>query len=119
MNACPNCHAEERQVKNGRNKSGSVRMRCQHCGRKYTPEPNLQGYPEAIRQQAVRMSLDGVNYRRIARMLKVDHKSVMNWVKAYTDQLAAPALPEEKPLHVVEMDELFTFVGKKRTGSTS
>lgn len=67
----------------------------------------------------MRMSLDGVNYRRIARTLKVDHKSVMNWVKAYTDQLPDAALPEAKPLHVVEMDELFTFVGKKRTGSTS
>ena len=119
MNSCPRCHAEDRQVKNGRNKSGSVRMRCQQCGRKYTPEPSLHGYPDAIREQAVRMSLDGVNYRRIARMLKVDHKSVMNWVKAHTDQLPAAALPEAKPLHVVEMDELFTFVGKKRTGFTS
>lgn len=94
-------------------------MRCQQCGRKYTPEPSLHGYPDAIREQAVRMSLDGMNYRRIARMLKVDHKSVMNWVKAHTDQLPAAALPEARPLHGVEMDELFTFVGKKRTGFTS
>jgi cell division protein FtsW len=29
-------------------------MRCQQCGRKYTPEPSLHGYPDAIREQAVR-----------------------------------------------------------------
>ena len=118
MNQCPYCHADDRQVKNGKNPSGSVRLRCQHCGRKYTPEPTLHGYPETLRQQAVKLSLDGMNYRRIARQLKVDHKSVMNWVKAYADQLPAAALPVEQPLHVVEMDELYTFVGKKRIGST-
>ena len=119
MNSCPKCHAQDRQVKNGKNQSGSVRLRCQYCGRKYTPEPTEHGYAQAIREQAVRMSVDGMNYRRIARLLKVDHKSVMNWVKALADQLPAAALPEEKPVHVMEMDELYTFVGKKRTGSTS
>lgn len=30
-----------------------------------------------MRQQAVKMSVDGINYRRIARLLGVDHKMVM------------------------------------------
>lgn len=73
----------------------------------------------ALRQQAVKLSADGVSFRRIARHLGVDHVTVMLWVKAHTDQLPDAPLPAEKPLHMVEMDELYTFVGKKKTGSTS
>jgi transposase-like protein len=76
-------------------------------------------YPDAMRQQAVKLYADGLGFRQIARYLQVDHVTIMNWVKAHTDQLSPAPLPEAKPLHVVEMDELYTFVGKKKTGSTS
>jgi transposase-like protein len=61
MKPCPYCQAQDRQVKNGKNAAGSVRLKCQHCRRKYTPEPNQHGYPDALRQQAVKMSVDGIN----------------------------------------------------------
>ena len=117
MNTCPYCQATERQVKAGRNPCGSQRWKCQQCQRRYTPEPGEHGYPETLRLQAVRMYVDGMNYRRIGRHLGVDHKSVMNWVKAYTDQLPEAAVPAE--VNNAEMDELYTFVGQKKTGSTS
>jgi transposase-like protein len=117
MNTCPYCHAQERQVKNGTNASGSQRWKCQVCGRKYTPEPHQQGYPDSLRQQAVKMSVDGLNYRRIGRLLGIDHKTVIYWVKAHTDQLPPAPMPHD--LNNAELDELFTFVGKKKTSSTS
>ena len=43
----------------------------------------------------------------------------MNWVKAHTAQLPEAPLPSEKPLHIVEMDELDTFIGMKKTDITS
>ena len=113
MNACPYCHAGDRQVKNGQNASGSQRWKCQHCGRKYTPEPHEQGYPNSLREQAVRLYVDGMNYRRIARHLGVDHKSVMHWVTAHSDQLPNAPLPAD--VNNAEQDELFTFVGRKKT----
>ncbi len=116
MNRCPHCHATDRQVKNGTNPSGSQRWRCQYCGRKYTPEPKEQGYPNALRQQAVRLYVDGMNYRRIGRQLGVDHKTVMLWVKAHSDQL--PDAPVPHDINNAELDELFTFVGKKKTSFT-
>ena len=103
----------------GKNDSGSQRYRCRVCQRRYTPEPHENGYPETLRQQAVRLSVDGVSFRRIARHLGVDHVTVMLWVKAHTDQLPDAPLPAEKPLHIVEMDELYTFIGTKKSGSTS
>lgn len=117
MNTCPHCQATTRQVKVGRTPSGSQRLKCQHCGRKYTPQPKEQGYPDAMRQQALRMYVDGMNLRRIARHLGVVHQTVANWVNAYAAQLPdQPPLPDE--VTVVEQDELYTFVASKKTKST-
>jgi len=117
MPTCPYCQRTERQVKAGRNQSGSQRWKCQLCERKYTPEPNAHGYGSGLREQAVKLYVDGVNYRRIARHLGMDHKSVMHWVNAYTDQL--PNAPVPRDVNNAEQDELFTFVGSKKTSSTS
>ncbi len=96
---------------------GSQRWKCKGCNRRYTPEQR-QMYSDEMRQQVVKWYVDGAGYRQIARHFGIDHVTVMNWVKAHSDQLAQAPVPDEKPLHIVEMDELFTFVGKKKTDST-
>ena len=73
-------------------------------------------YSDEMRLQAVKLSVDGMNYRRIARHLGVDHKTVINWVKAYVVQLPAAERPED--VNNAEMDELFTFIGSKKTAFT-
>jgi transposase-like protein len=89
------------------------------CRRKYTPAPKVQGYSEAVKQAAVRQAVDGGNYRRIGRALGVDHQTVANWVKARSETVPdAPPTPEGE-LVVNELDEVFTFVGAKKTKSTS
>lgn len=103
-------------MKNGCNGSGSQRYRCKVCNRRYTPEPGGNGYPRATRDQAVRSYVDGMNFRRIAQTLGVNHQSIINWVNAHTASLPnAPAVAESKS-EVVELDELFTFVGEKASG---
>lgn len=117
MISCPNCHKVDRQVKVGRTQAGSQRYQCQHCGHKHTPARKQQGYPDAIRQQALRLYADGMNLRRIGRHLGVVHQTVANWVNAY-----ASSLPDQPPqpasVTVVEQDELYTFVEAKKTKST-
>jgi len=118
MSECPYCKINENQVKIGFNASGSQRYRCKSCGRKYTPEPKEQGYPEGLHQQAVQWYVDGMNFRRIARHLGVHHQTVINWNNAYIATLPQrPPLPDE--VSVVEQDELFTFIGSKKTRSMS
>ena len=119
MITCPHCQNEEKQVKVGFNPSGSQRYLCRDCNRKYTPSPNEAGHKESVRQQAVKMYLDGINQRRIARQLGVSQGSVSNWARAYANQLPASAAKPEAPVAVAELDELFTFVGEKKTESTS
>ena len=114
MSTCPHCQLEDQQVKAGVNPSGSQRYKCKVCDRRYTAEPHEIGYPQAVRDQAVRLYVDGLNFRRIARTLDVNHQSVINWVNAHVAGLPdTPPLAEGRP-EVVELDELFTFVGEKR-----
>jgi len=117
MQTCPRCQHTTQQHKSGKTGSGSQRYRCYHCGKKYTPEPKRQGYPQAMRQQALQMYVDGINLRRIGRHLGIHHRRVSLWVQAYAAHLPAAPLPEE--VQAAEMDELFTFIGHKKTGSTS
>lgn len=74
---CPKCGITQYQSKAGRNPSGSQRYQCSQCGAKYTPERKHHGYPLALRQQAVTLYVDGMNFRRIARHLGVNHQTVV------------------------------------------
>jgi transposase len=114
---CPKCNSSKRQVKNGLNKSGSQKYRYRTCGAVYTPEPRENGYPAETRLLAIRMYVEGSSYGSIGRVLKVNLQSVANWVSTYTAQL--PNAPLPKKVETAELDELFTFVGKKKTKSTS
>lgn len=116
MKRCPNCEETTRQNKAGKTKAGSQRYRCMHCSRKYTPEPKTQGYPESVRKRAMEMYVDGGNLRRIARHLKVAPQTVAYWVTDHAEALPATPLPKE--VKEAEMDELFTFIGDKKTEST-
>ena len=113
MLECPSCHSTERQIKAGRNRAGSQRMQCRECNRHYTPKPKLNGYPEEVRQQAVRLYLEGTNFRRIGRLLSVNHQSVVNWINAYHQQLPPTKQSLFKP-ETVELDELYSFIGTKK-----
>jgi transposase-like protein len=92
---------------------GSQRYKCRECARVYTPQPLPLGYAAEVKREAVRLYLEGINFRRIGRILSVNHQSVINWVNAYH-----ASLPEARSsgnrAEILEMDELFTFIGSKK-----
>ena len=118
MHQCPHCHSAERQVKSGFNRTGTQRLQCQSCRRQYTPAPNPLGYDEKTREAALKLYLEGNGFRRIGRLLGVNHQSVANWVTAAHARLPAGA-PAPAAAGTLEMDELFTFVGRKKSPPTS
>ena len=62
------------------------------------------------------MYVDGGNLRRIARHLKVSPQTVSLWVTEVAEALPNAPVPEE--VKEAEMDEIFSFIGDKKTGST-
>lgn len=114
MNQCPH-YSTDNQVKNGRTAAGIQLYRCKRCGRKYTPEPKAIGYDMAVREQAFRLALDGNSQRQAARHAGVSHGTVANWLKGYVDGLPQELPGQDNPVEVAEQDELFTFIGSKKT----
>jgi transposase-like protein len=118
MIQCPHCASSEQQTKSGHTRTGSQRYKCKECQRIYTPEPKPLGYPEETKREAVRLYLEGTNFRRIGRVLGVNHQSVVNWVNSYHASLPAAEQSVAAP-QTLEMDELFTFIGSKKLKPTS
>ena len=97
MNKCHHCASSESQTKAGHTRTGSQRYKCRECQRIYTPEPKPLGYPDQTRREAVRLYLEGINFRRIGRVLGVNHQSVVNWVNSYQTSLPATEPPVISP----------------------
>jgi hypothetical protein len=57
-----------------------------------------------------------MNARRIGRHLGIHHTTVLDWAKTHAEGLPATPMPEG--VKTAEMDELYTFIGSKKTGST-
>lgn len=119
--SCPSCGAATKQHRAGKNPTGTLRRECRHCGRTYTPAPKAKGYDLSVRRQALKLYVDGTNFRRIARHLGVNPQSVANWVNTAAN-LPAPPPPKEREqearVETLELDELYTFVSQKKSQLT-
>ena len=114
MTQCPHCEATEDQTTYGHTARGSQRYKCRACQRVYTPEPLPLGYGDEVKREAVRLYLEGTNFRRIGRALGVNHQSVINRVNAYHASLPPAWRPVATP-ETLEMGEMFiTFIGSKK-----
>lgn len=65
---------------------------------------------------AMRLYVEGNSQRAIGRILKIGQQTVANWISEYVDKL--PPAPVPAKLQDAELDELYTFLQKKKTKST-
>jgi transposase-like protein len=72
---------------------------------------------EEVREKAMRMYVEGINFRRIGGLLGVNHQSVVNWVNKHHLKISGEAEQKvaQTTTETIEMDELWTFVGEKKT----
>lgn len=122
MIQCPHCQSSQGQNKAGFTRFGSQRHFCGACQRTYTPVPKHHGYPNALRQEVVRYSMEGISQRKVARLLRVSPRSVANWIEQAgqkLEQIGLPLVPDELAAlcgEVMEQDELYTFCSAKASG---
>jgi transposase-like protein len=132
--ACPNeeceqygCTGQGNIVGNGtyETKSGRVRKYiCRTCGKVFCDRSNTMFYDLRTSEDkvvlALKLILKGMSQRSIAEVLEVCPKSVSTWLSRASDQSEAIMETKMKDLDVsrVEMDELWTFVGKKESRKT-
>jgi transposase len=106
---CPKCGSSDC------GKDGIVkerqRHRCKSCGYRHTVQ--YRGASPETKRQALQLYLEGLGFRSIGRFLKCSHVAVYNWVKAHGESIEA--IRSAAGVEVVEMDEMHTYIGSKKT----
>lgn len=108
---CPKCKSIN-SVKDGIVRERQ-RYKCKHCNYRYTVEIKSSSKPQDIKRLALEMYLEGLGFRSIGRILKVSHVSVYNWIKNIGEGIED--LKSENKIEVLELDEMHTYIGNKKT----
>ena len=108
---CPQCKSSKKK-KNGFRR-GKQCYKCKDCGCQYVENPKPRSYPNEVKQLCLKMYLNGMGFRAIARVTEIDHATIINWVKEKGKMLSDEPQEEELP-EITEIDELQTFVGCKK-----
>ncbi len=90
------------------------RYRCKVCGYNFTVEfKSIARLAFSIKRQALQLYLAGNGLGAIGRLLGVSHVSIYRWIGHMGEQ--ATALQSQQAIDVVEIDELHTYIGDKKT----
>jgi len=68
------------------------------------------------RRVALTLYLEGVGFRSIGRVLGFSHVAVYQWIKAFGEDIAQI---KRQAAQIVELDELHSYVGHKKTTAGS
>ena len=108
---CSKCKSI-RNVKNG-HAHGLQRYKRKDCGRSFTVELKSTAKSEEVKRLALQMYLEGLGFSSIGRILRVSHVTVIKWVRKYGREI--DAIRNDKPVKIMELDELHTYIGHKKT----
>lgn len=108
---CSKCGSES-NVKNGYTK-GRQRYRCKVCGNNYSVEQKSTAKGASEKRRALMLYLEGLGFHSIGRILGVSHVSVIRWIKQYGSQLTE--IKNEPPVDIIEIDEMHSYIGSKKT----
>ena len=114
MTTCPKCNYFE-VVKNGQH-LGRQRYRCKSCAFQFT-RTNARGRPAREKATAVLLYTLGLSLNCIARMFKVSTPAVLRWVRLFAEKTYEK--PEPAEAVIVELDEMWHYLGSKKTNSGS
>jgi transposase-like protein len=109
---CPKCNSSIK-VKSGKLK-GRQRYRCKECGCNYSVEMKSTAKPKSLKRLALHMYLEGLGFRAIGRILGVSNVSVLKWIREFGQQVRELST-EKQHIDMVEVDELHSYIGSKKT----
>ena len=108
---CPDC-ASFNLKKNGKTQNKKQKYYCKECGRQFITDYTYQGCRPVVRSLIVPMTLHGSGIRDISQVLSIATNTVLKMIRQ-----AAQELPDLRPpiqAQRVELDEFWSFVGKKK-----
>jgi transposase-like protein len=109
---CPECNSSH--VRKNGVRRGKQNHICVDCGRQFIDRyETTRGYSDSVKRDCLKMYVNGLGFRAIERVKGVHHTTVITWVRQVGEQLPDAYEPDSPP-QVGELDELETFVGKKK-----
>jgi transposase-like protein len=110
---CPKCKSNQK-VKNGFARE-KQRYKCRDCGCNYT-QSDIHRIPVERRVEAIKLYLESVGFRGIERLTGISNVTVMRWVRKLGGKIGQETVTK-KQVSVMELDELWHFIGKKSINS--
>ena len=110
MNRCKKCGSNN-YIKAGFVKEAQ-RYKCKECGCQFVPT-RQKGKNDATKALAVWLYVHGLSFRAIAKLFKVNVRSVYVWIKAFALKNYTKPEPIASAV-IVELDEMWHFLNKKK-----
>ena len=112
---CPKCQSKTK-VKCGFVKEVQ-RYKCKSCGCQYT-RLTRRGRPLEQKLLAVTLYVHGLSLSAIAKLFNVSTPGILDWVRRFAREHYEKLEPQGSSV-VLEMDEMWHYLGKKRKNSGS
>lgn len=98
---------------------GKQKYHCKACGAYGTLAPTVRYTPER-KAEILRAYHERSSLRGLERTFGVARQTVAKWLKEKAENLPTlPPLADAQPDDVLELDELWSFVGSKKTNDGS
>ena len=107
---CPSCSSRNIK-KNGKTANEKQRYLCKQCRRQFITDYTYLGWVPAVRELIVPLTLNSSGIRDIARVLLLSPNTVLKTIRSTAATLTDLVPPPR--IRALEMDEFWSFVGKK------
>lgn len=114
---CKKCHSE-RIIRNGKVR-GKPRFRCKDCGYNFI-EGDLRVNEDLVVKRALAVilyALGKASFGLLAKIFDVSRSLTYRWIVQAAAHLPEPVVPGD--IKEMEFDELWRFIGQKKTDSGS
>lgn len=108
---CPECSSFNLK-KNGKTRNKKQKYLCKDCRRQFITDYTYHGCRPLMRALILKMTLNSSGIRDSSRVLAISTNTVLQAIR-----LAAEKLPPSRPpkhAQTVELDEFWSFVGRKK-----
>ena len=111
---CKKC-SSELVIKNGkvRNKQ---RYKCKACNLNFVDGDQRKEKNLDKKRMAIHLYLEGMGLRSTGQVLDVHNVTILNWIRKAGEQVQAyhDAQKSPKRIEIIELDELWHFIGRKK-----
>ena len=95
---------------------GEQRYRCRLCGCQFVP---TREHGMGLKKKALALCLyvNGLSFRAIGKIIKVDHAAVYRFVRKYAEANYEKPEPVDGVTVMLELDEMWHYISDKKTNS--